>query len=147
MWTWPIFFAAVALGAFFIVNLALAVLYLQFSKDREEEEGGTAGTCNHVLGFGLFVQAASVCTRAAAVQTWRKPRCMCVLLQGLHACFGSSPDLKAFPCLLLSCDPLTVFLHISTLPSQTWQQSARQLQRPVHKWKQQPQQRGSWARA
>lgn len=33
------FVVMVALGAFFLVNLALAVLALQFSKDREEEEG------------------------------------------------------------------------------------------------------------
>lgn len=33
-YTWPIFLVAVMLGAFFIVNLMLAVLYLQFTMDQ-----------------------------------------------------------------------------------------------------------------
>lgn len=35
-WTWPIHVLMVSLGAFFIINLALAVLYLYFTKDKEE---------------------------------------------------------------------------------------------------------------
>ncbi|GFH11468.1 uncharacterized protein HaLaN_06969, partial [Haematococcus lacustris] len=34
-WVWPLHFAMVILGALFLVNLALAVLYLFFSKDKE----------------------------------------------------------------------------------------------------------------
>ncbi|KAJ9521131.1 hypothetical protein QJQ45_022837 [Haematococcus lacustris] len=37
-WVWPLHFAMVILGALFLVNLALAVLYLFFSKDKEFQE-------------------------------------------------------------------------------------------------------------
>lgn len=37
-WTWPLHMCMVILGAFFLINLALAVLYLFFTKDRIARE-------------------------------------------------------------------------------------------------------------
>lgn len=43
-WVWLYFLPLVAFGSFFLVNLALAVLYLQFTKDTPlPREGGTSG--------------------------------------------------------------------------------------------------------
>jgi hypothetical protein len=41
-WVWLLHVSAVVFGAFFIINLALAVLYLFFSKDRQKRECGVA---------------------------------------------------------------------------------------------------------
>ena len=41
-WVWLYFVPLVAFGAFFLVNLALAVLYLQFAKDTQQAPAGAA---------------------------------------------------------------------------------------------------------
>lgn len=41
-WVWPFYVALVVFGSFYIINLALAVLFLQFSTDNHQDDKDTA---------------------------------------------------------------------------------------------------------